>query len=246
VDSQDKRRTKGINTMSKNNTLPQTELKKNLGMEVVSLADLVTTQIREMIITGEFKSGQPLKEDELCKLFSISRPPIREAFKTLEANGLVTRKPRKGVSVSEFVAKDVEEVYTIVAMLYCKATEMAMESVSNEHLKLLANNIDKMAEFANADPPNLREFQAAHRDFHEIILDLAGNQRMKQLEKQLRCQISIFSYKSFQKREHLLSSLEYHRRILAAIGEGKKTEATALMEEHVMRALKFFLKKMPG
>ena len=80
---------------------------KSLGMEVSSLVDLVTTKIRELIITGDYRPGQQLKEDELCRLFDISRPPIREAFKTLEANGLVVRKPRRGVFVAEFSAKDV-------------------------------------------------------------------------------------------------------------------------------------------
>ena len=231
--------------MAENMSMSQTELKRGLGTEVVSLADLVTTRIRELIISGEFKSGQQLKEDELCKMFSISRPPIREAFKTLEANGLVMRKPRKGVFVSEFTAKDVKEVYTIVAMLYCKATEMAMkEGVTNHHLNLLASHIKTMEDCTASNPPNLFDYQSAHRAFHEVIMDLADNERMKQLEKQLRYQISIISYKSFQEPAHLSSSLEYHRRIHAAISKKKDKEATALMEEHVMRALIFFVEKM--
>jgi len=231
--------------MVENMSLSQAELKRGLGTEVVSLADLVTTRIRELIITGDFKSGQQLKEDELCKMFAVSRPPIREAFKTLEANGLVMRKPRKGVFVSEFTVKDVKEVYTIVAMLYCKATEMAMEEgVTDHHLKLLASHIDTMKKCTTSDPPNLIDYQSAHRAFHEVIMDLADNERMKQLEKQLRYQISIISYRSFQEPGHLRSSLEYHRRIHGAISEGNKDEATALMEEHVMRALNFFVEKM--
>lgn len=225
---------------------PKVELKKSLGMEVVSLADLVTTQIRDLIITGEFKPGQQLKEDELCNLFAISRPPIREAFKTLEANGLVKRKPRKGVFVAEFTAKDVEEVYTIVAMIYSKATEMAMTSgsLTEQDLGLLASKIDKMAELSNSHPVNLIDYQDAHRSFHEIIMTRAGNERMRILEKQLRYQISIISYRSFQEREHLLYSIDFHRRIHRAISKGQVKEATSLMEEHVMGALKFFLKKM--
>jgi DNA-binding GntR family transcriptional regulator len=230
--------------MVKSTSLPQPELKGSLGTEVVSLADLVTTRIRELIITGEFVSGQQLKEDELCKMFAISRPPIREAFKTLEANGLVMRKPRKGVFVTEFTAKDAKEVYTIVAMLYCKATEMAMESVTDAHLRLLEKHIDTMENCTTGDPPNLFDYQAAHRAFHEVIMDLAGNERMKLLEKQLRYQISIISYKSFQEPGHLHSSLEYHRRIHKAISEGNESDATALMEEHVLKALSFFVEKM--
>ncbi|MBW1636672.1 MAG: GntR family transcriptional regulator [Deltaproteobacteria bacterium] len=230
--------------MEKNTSLPQIEMKKKFGMEVASLADLVTTQIRELIITGEFKPGQQLKEDELCKLFAISRPPIREAFKTLEANGIVFRRPRRGVFVSEFTAKDVEEVYTIVAMLYQKATDMAMEVMTDRELDILASNIDMMVKFASTDPPNLRDYQAAHHAFHETIMELAGNERMKVMEQQLRYQISIFSYKSFQDRHHLLSSCNYHQKILEAIQDKNRKEALALVEEHILRATEFLTKKL--
>ncbi len=232
------------NIVTKNMPTSQLELKKNLGMKVASLADLVKTQIRELIITGEFKPGQQLKEDELCKLFAISRPPIREAFKTLEASGLVIRKPRKGVFVAEFTAKDVEEVYTIVAMLYSKATEMAMVKITDKELDLLAAKVDTMEQLAKSNPVHLIDYQTAHREFHDIIMTLAGNERMRSWERQLRYQISIISYKSFQERDHLLTSLDFHRRIQKSMSDGDTEKAMLLMEEHVMGALKFFIKKM--
>ena len=79
-------------------------------MEVLSVVDLVRKNIRNSIITGEFEPGMQLKEEELCKKYGISRPPIREAFKTLEADGLVTRMARRGVFVSEFNEKDIWEI----------------------------------------------------------------------------------------------------------------------------------------
>lgn len=237
-------RTETLKTNANSMSSIHEEQRKSLGMEVASLADLVTMQIREYIIIGEFKPGQQLKEDELCKLFAISRPPIREAFKTLEANGLVIRKPRRGVFVAEFTAKDVEEVYTIVAMLYQKATELALGKMTEEVIEQLDNHISLMAKYAGADPPNLRDYQTAHRAFHETIMDLAGNRRMKELEKQLRYQISIMSYKSFQEPAHLLASLKYHRRILDAIRKNDREETLALMEEHVLKALVFLAGKI--
>jgi DNA-binding GntR family transcriptional regulator len=220
------------------------ERKKKLGMEVPSLAELVTTKIRELIITGEFKPGQQLKEEELCEIFAISRPPIREAFKTLEANGLVTRKPRRGVSVVEFTAKDVEEVYTIIAMLYQKATDMAMEVMNDKDLNLLADQVEIMEKSVRAEPPNLRDYQVAHIAFHETIMELAGNERMQEMEKQLRFQLTIFSYKSLQDQDHLLSSLDYHRRIFEAIRDKDKAKALTLVNEHIIMAINLLVRKL--
>lgn len=233
-----------LNVVGNGMSLPQTELKIKLGMEVASLADLVTTRIRDLIITGGFKPGQQLKEEELCEVFGISRPPIREAFKTLEANGLVIRRPRRGVIVAEFTAKDVEEVYTIVAMLYQKATDMAIRVITDHYLDLLESHIETMAKSVSIDPPELREYQAAHTAFHETIMEVAGNERMKAMEKQLRYQISIFSYKSLQDRDHLLSSLDYHRRILEAIRKKDREEALVLVEEHITTATEVLVKML--
>lgn len=225
-------------------TLAASITKKSLGMEVSSLVDLVTTKIRELIITGDYRPGQQLKEDELCRLFDISRPPIREAFKTLEANGLVVRKPRRGVFVAEFSSKDVEEVYTIVAMIYRKATDMAIDKLEEHHLDKMASCIEMMASSATVVPPNVRDYQLAHRGFHEVIMELAGNERMRALEEQLRYQIYIISYKNFQEAEHLSSSLEYHQRILSALRNRDREQAMDQVEAHVMDALDFFVEQL--
>jgi DNA-binding GntR family transcriptional regulator len=231
-----------LNSVENGLSLPQIDWKKKLGTEVTSLADLVTTRVRDLIITGEFKPGQQLKEEELCEVFGISRPPIREAFKTLEANGLVIRRPRRGVIVAEYTTKDVEEVYTIVAMVYQKATDMAMRVITDHYLDLLESNIETMTKSVSIDPPALKDYQEAHTAFHETIMELAGNQRMKVMEKQLRYQISIFSYKSLQNRDHLLSSLDYHQRILEAIRKKDREKALILVEEHITTATEVLVK----
>jgi DNA-binding GntR family transcriptional regulator len=220
------------------------EFSKGLGLQVASLVDLVTVRIRELIITGEYRQGQQLKEDELCRMFAISRPPIREAFKTLEANGLVVRKPRRGVFVAEFTARDIDEVYSIVAMIYRKATELAIPRLTQHHIKQMEVSMQAMVDASAVVPANIRGYQLAHRSFHELILTLAGNLRMRAIEEQLRYQIYIISYKAFQDPGYLLSSLRYHQRILDALRKRDREQAMNLVEDHVLDALTFFVGKL--
>lgn len=229
-----------IGTMEKQ----KTGNKKSLATEAFSLAELVTRQIRESIMTGFFVPGQRLKEEELCQMFGISRPPIREAFKTLEANGILVHKPRRGVFVTEFTARDVEEVYTIIAMLYQKTTELAMGVITDRDVTELQNFINRMKEAVEVSPCDIQEYQIAHDSFHQILIDLADNRRIKDLEKQLRDQVFIFSYKSFQERTHLRASLDYHMRIYEAIRDGNKVLAMDLMEEHVVTAITFLVNQL--
>ena len=211
-------------------------------MEVESLVDIARKQIRELIITGEFKPGQQLKEDELCKRFGISRPPIREAFKTLESDGMVFRRPRYGVFVCEITAKDVWEIYSIVSILYQMGTVLALASMTNEDIRRIQTFVDDMERHATSDPVDLRSYQMSHLSFHEAILEKAGNRRLQRMGKNLRFPIARISYKSLHVPEHLESSLTYHKQIMEALEKRDRERSVYLMNEHVMKALELLLK----
>ena len=214
-------------------------------MEVLSVVDLVRKNIRNSIITGEFEPGMQLKEEELCKKYGISRPPIREAFKMLEADGLVIRKPRRGVYVSEFNEKDIWEIYTLVAALYRMGAILAIDAMNEKNVKKLSSFVDQMSKCAASKQFKLKKYQKAHREFHEFIIVLSGNERLKSLEANLRYQISLINYKSLQNAEHVKASLQYHQEIIEALENQEKEKTLALMEEHVMYALSFVLKTLP-
>ena len=214
-------------------------------MDVESLVDLAKKHIRELIITGVFKPGQQLKEDEICNRFRFSRPPIREAFKMLEAEGLVTRKPRCGVFVAKMTPKDIWEIYTLKAVIYQMAASLAMAVMTDKDLEDLQTAVDQMTACVATEPVVLRQYQLHHRAFHEIVLSLAGNNRLAQVENNLRFQISRISYNSLKNSAHLKASLEYHRQILAAMKKRDRTLACRLMKEHVLEALDLALTLLP-
>jgi len=102
-----------------------------------SLVDIARRHIQLWIIKGEYHPGQKLKEEEISARLNISRMPIREAFKALEIEGLVIRKPRRGVFVTLMTEKDVWEVYTLKAYLYEMATELAIDLITDTEIEEL-------------------------------------------------------------------------------------------------------------
>lgn len=206
-------------------------------MFVESLADGARRQIQKWIATGELKPGQQLKEEEIARRLDTSRPPIREAFKTLESEGLVVRKPRKGVFVTEMTEKDIWEVYTLKATLYEMAVGLAMEKITQGQIRELAELVEKMQVCVNAGPPDILGYQKFHRAFHILILDIAGNQRLKQFASNLHRQIQRFSYQTLHDQDHLIASIAYHQQILESIVQGRRDEACRLMNIHVIEAL---------
>ncbi len=210
-------------------------------MKIESLVDLAKRHIQLWIIKGEYQPGQRLKEEEISARLDISRPPVREAFKFLEAEGLVIRKPRRGVFVSEMTAKDVWEAYTLKATLYEMAMELALDNMTDRQMAELESFVKKMEACAYAEPLDLLGYQQHHQAFHDAILLISGNERLKKFSASIHLQVCRFSYKSLQDNAHLSSSIRYHRRILDALKKKNRPLACKLMKDHVLEALDVLL-----
>jgi len=209
-------------------------------MQIESIADLAKGHIQVWIIKGEYQPGQQLKEEEIATRLDISRPPVREAFKMLEAEGLVIRRPRRGVFVTEMTEKDVWEAYTLKAALYEMALELAMNSISESQIQELEAVVRRMENCVQAEPVDLLGYQEYHRNFHNQIMVISGHQRLKKISASIHNQVSRFSYKSLQNRNHLDSSVRYHRQILDAIKDKDSARACKFMKEHVLNAINAF------
>lgn len=215
-------------------------------MKIESIADIAKRHIREWIVTGQFLPGEQLKEEEIAQRLGISRPPVREALKALEATGLVVRKPRRGVFVPEMTKKDMWEIYTLKATLYEMATGLAMEVITEKEIERLEALVKKMDACVKEEPFDVLQYQRVHGSFHKVIMDIAGNGRLKAIASHLHNQVTMFSYKTLQHRDHLHSSLHYHWEILNAIKTKNTSSACGLMKEHVLNALDVLCKSLPA
>lgn len=206
-------------------------------MEIKSIADIAKYHIQEWIVTGQFLPGEQLKEDQLCQRLGISRPPVREALKVLEATGLVIRKPRRGVFIPKMTKKDMWEIYTLKATLYEMSIRLSMEVITEKEIGQLESLIKKMEVCVKKEPLDVRRYQSVHINFHDVIMNIAKNGRLKTIASQLHSQANMFSYKTLQDKKHLYSSMRYHWEILKAIKSKNTSEACRLMKEHVLDAL---------
>ena len=212
-----------------------TKMKHASGLR--SLVDYATEFLVEAIVSGELRAGQQVKEEEIASRLGISRPPLREALRALETEGLVVRRPRKGVFVSHITPKDVWEIYTLKMALYSLATRLAMEKMGPKEMRKLEHVVDRMEACLNKEPQEVSRYQNYHEQFHGIIMEVAGNERLKRISSSLHNQVKRFSYRSLRDPEHLRRSCMYHRRILEAIKECDVAMAEELTELHVKEAL---------
>ena len=182
------------------------------GIKPAGLADQVAAILSEAILEGDFKGGEQLVEMDLQSRFGISRSPLREAFRELEKNGLVVIVPRKGTFVKCITRKDIEDYFPVRAELEGLAARMAAGRMTEEVLSEMEALLGRMQEAVETG--DTKAYYSHHRGFHEAFIDLAGNELLFGLLKNLRMQSMWhrFSYQYYQ--EDLEKAFKPHRQIL--------------------------------
>ncbi len=207
-------------------------------MRIKSIVDHTAKALEDMIIKGKLKPGQKVKEQEISTRLGISRPPLREAFKLLEADGLIRREPRRGVFVSELQDRDIWEIYTLKLALYTLGVTLAMDKITNGEVEKLERVVAQMEKSVYGDgSPDVMRYDELNNLFHEMTANIAGHARLKKIQQSLNNQIKRIAYRSFADRKHLQVSCRYHRRILDAIKAKDKAKAEQLTREHILRGL---------
>jgi DNA-binding GntR family transcriptional regulator len=209
-------------------------------MEQASITDLAKEYLEKAIFSGELPPGAQIKEDHIAEVLKISRPPLREAFKLLEGEGLVVRKPRRGVFVSEITDRDVWEIYSLKAELYEFSITLAFDRMKAKEVDQMGEIVEAMKSCAHSDSPDILAYQDLNVRFHDIHIDLAHHRRLKQGLWVLHKQVMHFSYNSLSKPKHLHRSLQYHFDIHAAFKDGDQEMAKQLTRDHVLAALSRF------
>jgi DNA-binding GntR family transcriptional regulator len=203
-----------------------------------SMVDHTVNYLEDMIVKGKLGPGQRIKEQEVSTRLGISRPPVREAFKILEAEGLIRREPRRGVLVSEVTKDDIWEIYTLKIALYTLAVTFAIDRISDSDIGKLERIVGQMEMLAYGEAnPDIIRYEDLNNLFHETTAAIAGHGRLKKIVQSLNNQIKRVSYRSFTREGHLQSSCRYHRQILEALKARDKALAERLTKEHIEKGL---------
>lgn len=130
-------------------------------------------KLREMILSGELPPGARLREVQLCDQLGVSRTPVREALRTLAAEGLVDLLPNRSVVVSELHAPDVEHLFLVFGAIEGLAAELACQRITDAQVteigKLLAEMVDHYVRGERA------EYMRLNQLIHRRTVEAAAN-----------------------------------------------------------------------
>lgn len=157
-------------------------------VESGGLRQEISDILRQAIWEGVLKPGQRLNEQWLSTRIGVSRPPLREAIRVLEQEGLVESIPRRGSFVRLLTGQDIFEIYTIRCALEGLAAELVMDRDAPDDLAQLEEPIDRLEEKPQED---IRGQIEDDLTFHRTLVGLSRNRRLMAIWDQLVGQIRL-------------------------------------------------------
>jgi DNA-binding GntR family transcriptional regulator len=208
-----------------------------------TLTGMTLEALRERILHGVYPEGEPLRQDAIADELGVSRIPVREALRQLEAEGLVTFNPHRGAVVSTLSLSEIEELFELRALIELDLLRRAMPRVAHEDVVRAKEILDAYeTALRNGDVASWGEM---NWQFHSTLLAPADRpftlgvaQRLhQQCDRYLRMQLALTHGE--------LRANEEHRAILAAVRKKDVRRAGELLREHILgagRALGDFLR----
>jgi DNA-binding GntR family transcriptional regulator len=182
--------------------------------------------------TGDMEPGAWIDELKLATEYGISRTPLREAIKVLAAEGLVTMKMRRGAYVTEVNAKDLRDVFHLMAVLEADAAGTVASTATAEQLQAL-EALHLSLERAAKDRKDHIRFFTINEAFHVKLLEVANNRWREQMVADLRKVMKLNRAQSLLKTGRIEESLAEHAAIMAALTSRDAAAAQAAMRAHI-------------
>lgn len=195
--------------------------------------EFVRDTLRNAILTGEIPGGGRLVQAELAEQLQVSTTPVREALRSLAAEGLVRLDAHRGAVVRRLTRDEVLEIFELRCLLEPAALRRAIPRVTPERLEEAAQIEAEMT--AEQDPAR---WSKLNRRFHRLFIDAAGSERLRQMLETLQDSWAAYIVSSMlhdeQRRERANAQ---HRSLLQAVRDGDEETATNTMVEHMRLTL---------
>ncbi len=190
--------------------------------------DEIAKAIREEILRGELEPGMSARQDDIAQRFSVSRVPVREALRSLVAEGLMTCEPQKGFRVARLEPGEAREILEIRSILEVQALRWAIQHITAEAVAHATAALDQSEKTQSID-----EWSEMNGRFHAAILTPCGrpqllaliNQLNNRVDRYIRLLVALGDYRSRAQREH--------RAILAAVDICNVEAAAILLKQHI-------------
>ena len=202
-------------------------------LDHVSLPEAVGKALRHRILNNEIPAETRLVEANLAAEFGVSRATIRDAMRSLQAEGLIAIVPRRYSVVTRMSSEDAEDVCFARYVLELASLDQGFGPNRKDLLRSLRLALDHMSVAARTD--DMDALVASDTVFHEVLVDVSGRRRLKDLWSMLNSQMGALMRAEIDRQGiGLLDAVERHRAILEAVSEGDLSRLRRELREHYL------------
>lgn len=186
--------------------------------------------LRAALVQGDIRPGERLYVGKLSKELGMSPTPVREAIRTLQAEGLITHEPHRTGSAATLEASDIEELYMLRALLEGKATELAAARFGDGELERLEGlQVELVAAFRADD---MQRFTQTNADWHFALYTAARSRWLSEFI--VRLWVRVPWDRTWVEPGRCQRSVDEHVAIMSALKDRRAEEAGLLMSRHVI------------
>lgn len=196
-----------------------------------TLAAQVAERIRQAILNRTLTPGSRINQYQLAEDLNVSLVPVREALKTLEAEGLVTITPRRGAFVTEISLDDLDELYFARRLIEGEAITLAINKLSDTDFEALRSLMDEMRRATQAG--DIHTFMTRNREYHMHIYGVMGNRHLLQVIESLWERSELYRYRFMFVLQNADAIHREHDAIYAALRDGDAAHARVLAQDHI-------------
>jgi DNA-binding GntR family transcriptional regulator len=214
----------------------------SLSLEHSSTVDRVADELRRAVFEGEIESGTPLREVAIAESLGVSRPTVREALALLVAEGLATREPNRGVSVSSpdpESVRDVSNARTVLETAGVRNWPQATEEARAGVRRALADY-----EQAVAHDASYQELNQRHLAIHLSLVGLTGSRRLVAMAESIVAEMRLALAQIDRVRRNARDQAGSHHHLLDLLEDGDIDAAVAELGEHLHGAEEAIIERL--
>ncbi len=193
--------------------------------------DNVYETLKQQILTGELTAGSRIIETQYAEKLHISRTPLREAFRRLEQDGLVSYEVRRGVVVRAFTVEDVEEIFTIRNALMLLIVPSIIEKVTAEDIAELREILQRMD--VSQEEQDAKALAPLNRTFHRRLERISGKKRILRTIDSQEEYIKLFSVVAIASVVTRSTAHQEHHQMLVHLENRDEQALCQLLTSHL-------------
>tara|TARA_R110000850_G_scaffold181387_2_gene306735 strand:+ start:682 stop:1416 length:735 start_codon:yes stop_codon:yes gene_type:complete len=199
-----------------------------------SLPETLAESLRERILNGEFKEGEPLIQESIASEYGVSRMPVREAFRQLEAAGLIATRIHRGAIVTSITAEQISELFDLRAMLECHLLEHSIPNMTDEHFQTTRDILKRLEDAYHQG--EVASWGTLNWEFHCSLYAAANLTQTLTILQSINVQTERYSRLQLVLTNAIEDAEVEHREIFRLCEKKDTINAVASLRNHILEA----------